>query len=69
MPSHQERVRRSEPPEPSPLADCITPDGGLYSLGWYLGWTPGDERAVLDGEFTAKDLIDIAEHMLKTMPT
>jgi hypothetical protein len=35
-------------------------DGGLYSLGWYLAWTPGDLDATLDGQFTADDLEAIA---------
>jgi hypothetical protein len=41
----------------------ISPDGGLFSLGWYLGWVPGDEKATLDGEFTAAELRAIADHM------
>jgi hypothetical protein len=42
----------------------IQPDGGLYDLGWYLAWTPGDKRARLDGEFTAQELRAIADHMV-----
>lgn len=45
------------------VKDCITKDGGLFNLGWYLSWSYGEERATLDGEFTAKDLRDIADIM------
>ena len=41
------------------LGDSIKEDG-LYSLGWYLGWTHGDADATLDGSFTADDLEAIA---------
>lgn len=44
---------------------CIAADGGLYNLGWYLGWSVGEREAVLDGRFTADDLRSIAEHMDK----
>jgi len=47
------------------VKDCIQPDGGLFSLGWYLSWSPGQKEAVLDGEFTAAALRAIAEHMEK----
>lgn len=43
------------------LADAVQPDGGLYSLGWYLAWTPGRESACLDGDFTANQLRAIAD--------
>jgi hypothetical protein len=46
------------------ISDLITPDGGLYHLGWYVSWSKGDERAVLDGEFTAAGLYAIASHMI-----
>jgi len=39
---------------------------GLYSLGWYLGWSYGDDEATLDGEFTADDLEAIAWWMRNT---
>ena len=42
------------------LGDAINPDGGLYNLGWYLGWPPGNADATLDGSFTADDLDAIA---------
>lgn len=45
------------------VAEAIQPDGGLFNLGWYLGWTPGDSEAVLDGRFTADELRAIADHM------
>lgn len=47
---------------------AIQEDGGLYDLGWYLGWTPGDEEAVLDGRFSAAELRAIADHMERTKP-
>jgi hypothetical protein len=47
------------------LGEWARPDGGLYySGGQYLNWEIGDERAVLDGDFTAQELSDIAEWML-----
>ena len=46
-----------------PLAGVIQPNGGLYSLGWYLHWNVGSNTATLDGEFTADDLEAIASHM------
>lgn len=42
---------------------CVRPDGGLYDLGWYLGWTPHERAATLDGRFTAAELRAIADHM------
>ena len=47
----------------SVLNEDVSKDGGLFNLGWYLGWTPGNEDAVLDGDFTAKDLRAIACYM------
>ena len=47
------------------LSDSITDDGGLYSLGWYLAWTPGNKDACLDGNFTAEDLEAVARWMRK----
>jgi hypothetical protein len=41
----------------------FTDDGGLFDLGWYLSWTPGNNAAILDGRFTAADLRAIADHM------
>lgn len=35
------------------IASAISHDGGLYDLGWYLGWTKGAPEATLDGQFTA----------------
>ncbi len=45
------------------MREFIMPDGGLYSLGWYLGWTKGDPEANLDGGFTAEELRWIADYM------
>lgn len=45
------------------VAKAVTADGGLYDLGWYLAWTPGDKDAVLDGKFSAAELRAIADHM------
>ena len=47
------------------VKEAVQPDGGLFDLGWYLAWSPGHDTATLDGEFTADDLIAIAEHMKK----
>lgn len=52
-----------------PLKDCKESDGSLYNLSWYLSWKTGSNEAVLDGEFTANDLIAIAEHMKGTIMT
>jgi len=35
-------------------------DGGLFDLGWYLGWNKGNKTACLDGDFTADELEAIA---------
>jgi hypothetical protein len=45
------------------LRESRSSDGGLYNLGWYLGWNPGAEEATLDGVFTARDLEAIAAYM------
>lgn len=45
------------------VAECKCEDGGLFDQGWYIGWTPGRDYAVLDGEFTASELRAIAEWM------
>lgn len=42
------------------LGDTISEDGGLFSGGWYVAWTPGDADATLDATFTAGDLEAIA---------
>ena len=40
---------------------------GLYNCGWHLGYTDGDERVVLDGDwFTVDDLMAIAIYMEHT---
>jgi len=56
----------TETPE-DPLKDVTKPDGSLYSLGWYLSWEVGDPLAVLDGDFSADDLIAIGFHMKRTL--
>lgn len=38
------------------LAGYIEEDGGLYSLGAYLAWAPGDDKAMLDGSFDLETL-------------
>ena len=48
--------------EPTVLA-AMAKEGGLYNLGWYLAWTPGDKNATLDGDFTADELRSIAAYM------
>lgn len=48
------------------LKHMLQPDGSLANLGVYIGWEVGDERATLDGHFTADDLEAIALHMRET---
>jgi hypothetical protein len=43
------------------------PDGGLYGMGPYLRWEPGQTSATLDGEFTADELRAIADYMAAHM--
>jgi hypothetical protein len=38
------------------LAEAIDHDGGLYSLGWYISWSPGGDEICLDGSFSVEDL-------------
>ena len=38
------------------LGDWIQDDGGLYCLGIYLHYNPGDGCAVLDAEFSLEEL-------------
>jgi hypothetical protein len=45
------------------VAKCIQSDGGLFNLGWYLSYKPGNDEAVLDGRFTADELVAIAAYM------
>lgn len=35
-------------------------DSGLFCLGYYIAWTPGEEKATLDDEFSAEELEAIA---------
>ena len=41
------------------LGDAITKDG-LHNLGPYIDYTKGESSAVLDGEFSLKELKAIA---------
>lgn len=50
------------------LSGAVDKDGGLYNLGWYLGWTPGESDATLDGQFTADDLEAVAWWMRNKGP-
>lgn len=46
------------------LKDIISQeDGGLRSLGWYLDYEPGENKACLDGDFEIEDLEAIAVYM------
>jgi hypothetical protein len=38
------------------LKEYIQPDGGLYCLGHYLAWTPGDKEITLDCKFEVAEL-------------
>ena len=38
------------------LHEFIQPDNGLFNLGHYLAWTPGDDEIVLDDGFTVDEL-------------
>lgn len=38
------------------LGGMIQPDGGLYNLGHYIAWTPGEEDVRLDDRFTVEEL-------------
>lgn len=38
------------------LAGDTLTDGGLYNAIQFLSWTPGDEGATLDGNFSADHL-------------
>lgn len=42
------------------LAEYITEEGGLASISLYMGWTPGEDTACLDDNFTADQLEAIA---------
>lgn len=52
------------------LTDAISKDGGLYNLGWYIGWSCGQKEAMLDGTFSADQLRQIADYMdAQSLPT
>jgi hypothetical protein len=45
---------------------CIEPDGSLSPMREaYVWWQPKDRTICLDGDFTAQELIDIANHMTR----
>lgn len=46
------------------LKDSIQSDGGLYDSENYLAWNDQFDEAVLDGRFTAKQLMAIAIYMM-----
>jgi len=48
------------------LGKSISDDGGLFSPGHYMGWTPGDEEIVLDSRFTLEELEAIVWWMKNT---
>lgn len=50
------------------LGDAVQDDGGLFDLGWFLRWRPGESVATLDGAFTADDLEAIAAYMRGNLP-
>lgn len=49
----------------SEFEDWVQPEGRLHSIQKYISYTPGDDHAILDGDFTAAELRQIAEHMEK----
>lgn len=51
------------------LAGVVETTHGLYSPGWYLAWDVGNEKAILDGEFSADDLEAIAVYMRNVKET
>ena len=48
------------------LKDYIQADKGLYCLGHYLAWTPGDKYIVLDDSFELDELEAIVWYMKNT---
>jgi hypothetical protein len=48
------------------IGDYIQPDGGLYCLGHYMAWTPGDKTITLDCGFEVEELEAIAWWMRHT---
>jgi hypothetical protein len=49
--------------EEADISEYVTKDGGLYSLGHYMAWSPGMREITLDCDFTAAELRAIADHM------
>ena len=50
------------------LGDTISSDGGLFCLGQYIAWAPGDETICLDSDFTLNELEAIVWWMRNTSP-
>jgi hypothetical protein len=49
--------------------DIKTVSGGLvYCIERYINWEPCDKEVQLDGDFTAAELREIADHMEKYTP-
>ena len=53
------------PEEIADLRGCIQPDNGLFNLGHYMSWTPGEREIVLDCRFSLPELRAIVAHMEK----
>jgi len=51
------------------LKNYIEPDSGLYSLGHYMAWTPGDDIITLDCKFDVEELEAIAWWIRNTYNT
>lgn len=49
------------------LGKYIQEDGGIYSLGHYMAWTPGDDDACLDCRFSADELEAISFWMRRSL--
>lgn len=46
------------------IDEYITEDGDLYQLSPdYINWSKGDDKVVLDGEFSAAQLKEIADYI------
>lgn len=45
------------------LKDEIQPDLGLYCLGHYMAWTPGDKSITLDCSFDVEELEAIVTYI------
>ena len=47
------------------ISAWVAEDNGLFCLGQYIAWTPGDEGVVLDAHFTLAELRAIVAHIEK----